>query len=167
MKDELSCRRAGFNPSKDWVKAQELAQRFPMLPPEWILRPTDSDPGSPGRLPKGGRERSGFGVNGHSCTPLTNHRIFNTSGFSVVSNEFCANWENATSQKSQMGHTGTNQRWHTHRRGRCGCLLSLRWLLMATVLMLGTRVSVVHAQPTLTWGATGGGGTGTCGYVHL
>jgi fibronectin-binding autotransporter adhesin len=32
---------------------------------------------------------------------------------------------------------------------------------MATVLMLGTRVSVVHAQRTLTWGATGGGGTGT------
>jgi hypothetical protein len=23
------------------VKAQELAQRFPMLPPEWILRPTE------------------------------------------------------------------------------------------------------------------------------
>jgi hypothetical protein len=28
------------------VKAQELAQRFPMLPPEWILRPTEWDPGA-------------------------------------------------------------------------------------------------------------------------
>ena len=46
----------------------------------------------------------------------------------------------------------------------CQSLLpSLRRLLLATAvaLMLGERVSVVHAQTTLTWGATGGGGTGT------
>jgi hypothetical protein len=67
-----------------------------------------------------------------------------------------------------MGHTGTNQRWHTHRRGRCGCLLSVRRLLMATAtaLMLGTGAPVVHAQTTLTWGANGGGGDGYVGYIH-
>jgi hypothetical protein len=41
------------------VKAQELAQRFPMLPPEWILRPTEWDPGARERFAQG-RARYAF-----------------------------------------------------------------------------------------------------------
>jgi len=35
---------------------------------------------------------------------------------------------------STEDHTGTSQRWHTHRRGRCGCLLALRRLLWAAIV---------------------------------
>ena len=44
---------------EDKVKAHELAQQFPMLPPEWILRPTECDPGSPDRFAQG-RARYAF-----------------------------------------------------------------------------------------------------------
>jgi hypothetical protein len=44
------------------VKAQELAQRFPMLPPEWILRPIEWDPGA--------RERFAQGRARHAFCPL-------------------------------------------------------------------------------------------------
>ena len=44
---------------EDKVKAHELAQQFPMLPPEWILRPVNWDPGSPDRFAQG-RARYAF-----------------------------------------------------------------------------------------------------------
>jgi hypothetical protein len=64
---------------------------------------------------------------------------------------------------STEDHTGTSQRWHTHRSTHCGCLLALRRLLLATAtaLMWAAPVTVVQAQAILTWGVTGGGGTGT------
>ncbi|MBV8968567.1 MAG: TniQ family protein [Verrucomicrobia bacterium] len=39
--------------SEDKVNANELAQQFPMLPPEWILRPVNWDLGSPDRFAQG------------------------------------------------------------------------------------------------------------------
>jgi TniQ len=41
------------------VKAQELAQRFPMLPQEWILRPTEWEPSARERFAQG-RARYAF-----------------------------------------------------------------------------------------------------------
>ena len=40
---------------EDKVTAHELAQQFPMLPPEWILRPLNWDLGSPDRFAQGRR----------------------------------------------------------------------------------------------------------------
>jgi hypothetical protein len=62
--DELSPRACSaiakfLRVSENKVKAQELAQRFPMLPSEWILRPTVCDPGAPERFAQG-RARYAF-----------------------------------------------------------------------------------------------------------